>query len=246
MDSLTRFTLRLRHALAHPKSAFVRAREGQARFLEPPWELFEEHLAPGSVILEAGAADGADTARLAALNGGSVKVIALEPVPAAFHRLLMATASLSNVRAMQLALSSESGEVDMWESVGAGGSDSSSILDPAMHGQFFSDVSFTSRIRVESFTIDDLLTRIGCPRFDFMWLDLQGLELDILAASQTARSQVKAIYMEVSRHELYAGAPTYRQVFDRMRTWGFVAVHDRVGAISGNVLFVRHPSRTCV
>ncbi len=241
MDSLTRFTLRLRHALAHPKLAFVRAREGQARFLEPPWELIEEHLAPGSVILEAGAADGADTTRLAALNGGNVRVIALEPVPAAFHRLGEATASLSNVRAMQLALSSESGDVDMWESVGAGGSDSSSILDPALHGQFFSDVNFTSRIRVESFTIDDLLSRIGSPRFDFMWLDLQGLELDVLAASPTARNQVKVIYMEVSRHELYAGAPTYRQVFERMRSWGFVAAHDRVGAISGNVLFTRQP-----
>lgn len=223
----------------HPKLAFIRAREGQVKFLEPPWELFEEHLAPGSVILEAGAADGADTTRLAALNGGNVRVVALEPVPAAFHRLGEATASLSNVRAMQLALSSESGDVDMWESVGAGGSDSSSILDPAMHGQFFSDVSFTSRIRVESVSIDDLQSRIGIPGFDFMWLDLQGLELSVLAASPRARNQVEAIYMEVSRHQLYAGAPTYGQVFDRMRSWGFVAVHDRVGAISGNVLFMR-------
>lgn len=238
MDPLTRFTLRLQHALAHPKVAMARAREGQIKFLEPPWKLFEEQLAPGSVILEAGAADGADTTRLAALNGGSVTV-ALEPVPAAFHRLGEATACLSNVRAMQLALSSESGEVDMWESVGSGGSDSSSILDPAMHGQFFSDVSFTSRIRVDAFTIDDLQSRIGLPRFDFMWLDLQGLELDVLVASPRARSQIKAIYMEVSRHQLYAGAPTYRQVFDRMRSWGFAAIHDRVGAISGNVLFVR-------
>jgi FkbM family methyltransferase len=238
---MTRFTLRLRHALAHPKVAFVRAREGQIRFLEPPWELIEEYLAPGSVILEAGAADGADTARLAALNGGNVKVIALEPVPTAFHRLEETAASLSNVQTMQLALGSGSGEVDMWESVGAGGSDSSSLLDPALHGQFFSGVNFTSRIRVESVTIDDLLTRIGFPRFDFMWLDLQGLELEVLAASPTARNQVKVIYMEVSRHELYAGAPTYRHVFERMRSWGFVAVHDRVGAISGNVLFMRQP-----
>ena len=239
MSSLDRLTLRLRHALLHPKAALVRAREGQEKFLEPPWDMIEALLGPDSVILEAGAADGKDTVTLAGLKGGSIQVVALEPVPVAFERLRETTANVSNVRAMQVAVSSESGEVDMWESVGAGGSDSSSILDPAMHGQFFSDVSFDSKIRVEAFTIDDLLQRIGLPRFDFMWLDLQGLELNVLAASPKARDQVKAIYMEVSRHQLYAGAPTYRQVFDRMKGWGFTAVHDRVGAVSGNVLFAR-------
>jgi len=140
---------------------------------------------------------------------------------------------------MQFAVSSESGEVGMWESVGAGGIDSSSILNPATHGQFFSDVSFTSKIRVQCFTIDDLLSRIGLPGFDFMWLDLQGLEFNVLAASPRARSQIKAIYMEVSRQRPYAGGPTYRQVIDRMTRWGFSAIHERVGAVSGNISFSR-------
>lgn len=239
MDVLDRLAVRLRHALLHPKAAFVRACEGQEKFLEPPWGMIEELLGPDSVILEAGAADGKDTVTLASLKGGSIQVVALEPVPVAFERLRETTADASNVRVMQVAVSSESGEVEMWESAGAGGSDSSSILDPAKHGRFFSDVNFASKIRVEALTIDDLMERIGVHRFDFMWLDLQGLELTVLAASPKARSQVKAIYMEVSRHQLYASAPTYRRVRKQMRAWGFRVEHDRVGAISGNILFGR-------
>ncbi len=239
MASLDRLTVRLRHVLLHPKAAFVRAREGRARFLEPPWAKIEESLRPGSVILEAGAADGSDTIKLAGLRKGSVNVVALEPVPAAFHQLRTATESLVNVQVMQCALSSQSGDVRMWESGGAGGSDSSSILKPAKHSEFFSDVTFHSQIVVESVTIDDLLERKQIASPDFMWLDLQGIELDVLAASPKARSHAKSIYMEVSREELYEGAPTYREVFDQMKSWGFVVIHDRVGTVSGNVLFAR-------
>lgn len=232
-------TFRLLHALSHPKSALLRAREGRRKFLEPPWGLIERLLSPNSVLLEAGAADGTDTVKLAGLMNRSVRVVAVEPVPAAFQRLLLATAHMSNVQTVQCALGSESGEVDMWESKGAGGSDSSSILDPAKHEEFFRAVHFDSQIRVESSTIDDLLRRMDIAQVDFMWLDLQGIELDVLTASPKARTSVAAIYMEVSRAQLYAGAPTYREVFDRMKSWGFSAIHDRVGAISGNVLFLK-------
>lgn len=239
MTVLTSLILRVRHALLHPKSALVRAYEGQRKFQEPPWELISTLLRPNAIILEAGAADGADTVRLAALNNGNVQVIALEPVPIAFERLRLTTAPLDNVQVMPYALGKESARVGMWQSGGSGGSDSSSLLAPADHGEFFSDVTFDSRIWVQACTIDDLLRRLSIPMADFMWLDLQGSELDVLTASPESRSSVTAIYMEVSRYRLYSGAPTYRKVLDRMKSWGFCAIHERVGAISGNVLFQR-------
>lgn len=239
LNAISYSMLRLQHFILHPRTALTRLIEGRERFADAPWSVIESLLRPGSVVLEAGAADGTDTIKLASLHRGEIKVIALEPVPIAFEQLIAKTSHLSNVKAIQCALASYSGLGKMWESRGDGSTDSSSLLSPELHARYFSDVEFRNQIQVQCITLDSLLAKLCQSQLDLMWLDMQGVELEVLRASPIAREGANAIYMEVSRKRLYSGASTYRDVVQQMRQWGFKVAIDRVGAISGNMLFIR-------
>ncbi len=78
---------------------------------------------------------------------------------------------------------------------------------------------------------------------DFMWLDMQGYELQALAGAGGLLQGVSAIHMEVSNVQLYQGAPLYPEVQARMAAWGFVPVIEAFFRVAGNVLFVRLPKR---
>ena len=76
-------------------------------------------------------------------------------------------------------------------------------------------------------------------RIDFMWLDMEGMELSVLKAAGPVLSTVKAVCMEVSREERHVGTPLYGEVVDWMAYQGFRAAIDRVTLWFGNMLFVR-------
>jgi len=77
------------------------------------------------------------------------------------------------------------------------------------------------------------------PKVDFMWLDMQGYEIEALAAAPRLLSTVSAIHMEVCNVQLYDGAPLYPEVKRRMASWGFVPTIEAFFRVSGNVLFLR-------
>ena len=75
-------------------------------------------------------------------------------------------------------------------------------------------------------------------RIDFMWLDMEGMELSVLKAAGPVSATVKAVCMEVTREERHVGTPLYGEVVDWMRNQGFRAAIDRVTLSFGNILFV--------
>jgi len=79
----------------------------------------------------------------------------------------------------------------------------------------------------------------GVDRVDFMWLDMQGMELPVLRASPDLLAATAAVVMEVSREELYVDTPLYDEVVQWMTSQRFRVAIDRVGVTFGNMLFVR-------
>ena len=55
----------------------------------------------------------------------------------------------------------------------------------------------------------------------FLWIDLQGSEYPVLAASPTILKTVKAIFTEVNFVELYAGCITYKFFKQWLESQGF-------------------------
>lgn len=229
-----------RFGLAHPNLLIHRIRMGRRAFADAPWDTLMSEIAGDAVILEAGAADGADTLRLQRAFPGS-SIYALEPVPSAFAELKDRTRSLSNIVCVQAALADRDGPtfLNVATDTESGSADSSSLLMPLEHASIFPNVHFESRISVRGLTIDSLIKQSSLEWPDFLWLDLQGMELAVLRSSPEAMTRVRAIYMEVSRRPLYGGMPLYQEVVQAMTDWGFTIRVNQVGPISGNALFMR-------
>jgi FkbM family methyltransferase len=81
----------------------------------------------------------------------------------------------------------------------------------------------SSYINVNTRKLDDVLKkRFGEQKlFDFIKLDTQGSELDILDGGALTRDAAKHIQLEVSLIEYNKGAPLKDQVFKYMETHGF-------------------------
>jgi FkbM family methyltransferase len=196
------------------------------------------HLPPAPVVVEAGAHAGTDTAGMAR-SWSDATIYALEPVPDVYARLEARTRAFANVHTEQVALADRTGQMTMH--ISSGGSDgSSSLLPPVDHLVHHPEVQFASTILVPTVTLDDWADQHSLARVDFLWLDAQGAELSILKAGAGVLRNVRAIYMEVSLTETYAGVPLYPEVKVWMAEQGFFARLERLPWDDmGNVLFVR-------
>lgn len=226
-------------AMAHPVLTARRLWHGPQAFSAIPWDEISARLHPGDAIVEAGAADGLDTVALAQ-RFPECQVLACEPVEGAFQLLKSATQGVRHVTPLRVALGASDGvtEIHVARADVTGAADSSSLLAPSRHQVVFPHIEFVGKQSVEIRTLDSLCEEHEIqPRF--LWLDVQGSELTVLGASPKARTGCRTIFMEVSRVQLYEGAPTYRYVVRQMQAWGFEVVVNQVGAVAGNILFAR-------
>jgi FkbM family methyltransferase len=188
------------------------------------------------VILEAGAHSGKDTVEMAKVwKHGHIH--AFEPVPELYARLLNRTKNMNNVTCYQLALGTTTGKQEMFFSSGMSDG-SSSLLKPTESLKAYPGMCFGGEL-VEVTTIDKWAEENQISHIDFMWLDLQGMELKVLMQSKTVLDTVKAIYSEVSESEVYEGQTKYSMLREWLKMNGF---HLKIAAElngEGNVLFVR-------
>lgn len=211
-------------------------------FMDATIEEIESRILPPSVIVEAGGHDGSDTVRLAnTWPGASIHVF--EPLDVAYKKLLTTVKDLRNVFPWNLALADSVGEAEFHVSSIPGALDhlpaSSSLLPPKAHLDLVPGIHFDQTTTVETVTLDQWATTNGIGEIDFAWLDMQGTEISTLAASPRVTAQLKAVYMEVARKELYAGQLVYQDVVAWMKSAGFSVSIDRVPRTWGNILFVR-------
>ena len=198
------------------------------------------YLPPDPLILEAGACDGTDTAGFAQRWPGGV-IHAFEPVPELYVEAQLRTAHLPGVRLYPLALSGCPGPAVLHAVDPGPGSNrgTSSLLVSAQTSPDGPDVAHARDIEVQAMTIADWAQAEGVDRIDFMWLDMEGMELPALKAAGPVFATVKAVCMEVSREESRVGTPLYGEVVAWMRGQGFRVAIDRVTLWFGNILFVR-------
>ena len=213
---------------------------GRSRFDRAPWTKIGRNLERDWTIVEAGAYDGTDTRVLADLVPYG-HVFAFEPNPEAFTRLAAVAQAKSNVSATQAALGPKSGQgtLHVAHTGNHQMAPSSSLLEPSGHLSHFPHVSFSSSVDISLLNLDDFL-RLNPPGTDlFLWLDLQGMELDVLISSPEAMIKTRMIYTEVALQPLYRGASAWKELDTFLRDHSFTAIDERVGRVSGNALYIR-------
>lgn len=190
------------------------------------------------IIIEAGAYKGIDTEEMSRLwpNG---HIYTFEPVPELYHQVLQRVGYRKNVECYNVALGAESGTTSLYVSTGASDA-SSSIRKPGEVTQYHPDITFDELSEVPVTTLHEFVTDHEIQRVDFLWLDLQGAEFDVLRASPGVVQNASAIYTEVNHVESYEGTGLYPDLRGWLADHGFEVQREFLPwEDQGNVLFVK-------
>jgi FkbM family methyltransferase len=204
-----------------------------------PKHIIRKYLLENPVIIDCGAHVGADSIELSKILPKS-NIFSFEPVPTIFHSLKKATNKYPNIECFQIALSDNDGEAQFF--VSSGESDaSSSLMNPTGHKEVHPDVTFKEEIIVKTLSLDSWAKQMNLNKVDFLWLDMQGYELNMLKASKKILNSVSVIHTEVSLSNSYEGAVLYPEYRSWLESVGFKVAFEAIpqGTDMGNVLFVR-------
>lgn len=199
-----------------------------------PWALLKRILPHNPVIIEAGAQFGEDSQWMSQFWPQG-KIYAFEPSPESFFELQKIANKNHNIIAIQQALSHTKGEFPFYLAGGA-----SSLLRPqdSFNADYFhSDLN--NPIMVPAITLDEWAQNNNVNTIDFLWLDMEGNELNALEGALNSLKNVKLIYTEVNLQKFWNNCALYEDVKIWMEKHGFVEIwSDIVPHWHGNVLFL--------
>jgi FkbM family methyltransferase len=196
-----------------------------------------KNLKRDSTIIEAGAADGNDTVFFGR-NFPNSKIYSLEPMSSLYNITFKKIQNFNNINLFNLAFSHTNGR--MYLNLAENQNQpwgSSSLLKPKEHLKIHPGITFNSKESVETIKLDSFLSMNNIESVDLLWLDLQGVEPDVLMASNQLQ-KVKYIYSEVSVLENYENQILYEDFKKFMIDNGYkVHFEDIRWEDGGNVLF---------
>jgi FkbM family methyltransferase len=205
----------------------------------------KEYLPANPTIVEAGAFDGKETIKMAMLwPQGTLH--SFEPVPEIFEKLKKNTELFSNVHCHPVALSDSDGTATLYVSEKpqkpGQASQANSLLKPKERLKL-SPLTFPKTIEVPTIILDHWAEQNNVAQIDFLWLDMQGYELNVLKSSPKTLAQVSVVYTEVEFVEAYEGQYQYNDVKTWLEENGFKMVgkdfDDSPSWFFGNCLFIK-------
>ena len=123
--------------------------------------------------------------------------------------------------------------------ISSGSTSSSSIFAPKEHLIEHPGVQFKTTLRVPTITLELWAQQYGIQRVDFLWLDMQGAELAALKGLGKLIETARALHVEVSTRESYAGCALYPELSGWALARGFKMKNEFFQGSQGDVFFVR-------
>ena len=199
-------------------------------------------------ILEAGGHYGTHTKMMKNVWPQSTMYV-FEPLESSFAKLRKATHSLKDVYYYNYALSSYQGTTNFY--INPRNTGASSIAAPvpdrekqdSLHSPF-NEVP----IKVNCTTIANWAAHHEITNIDFMWLDMEGHELEALTHAENILDTVKVIYTEINFVEIRQGSCLYQDLKHFLEKKGFRELWQRTvftikdEKIQGDALFVKGDS----
>ena len=132
------------------------------------------------------------------IDEGIQDIILFEPLSDNFEVLAEKAQDLNaNIEGYQVALGSKTGKASMY--ISDNEKQSSSILKPKVHLTHHPHVKFPSKEDVDVELLDDY----DCKNYNFINMDVQGYELEVLKGGTKTLEHVDYVYCEVNRDEVY-------------------------------------------
>ncbi len=185
-------------------------------------------------ILEVGCNDGQNTQGFLSLFPEST-IYCFEPDPRAATRFKNRVGDHPNVTLVQMAVSDRIGTIDFYQSDGKrddewlakampeGWDLSGSIKPPHDHLKVHPLVTFDRKIEVPTTTLDAFCRDRGIGLIDFIWMDVQGAELDVFRGASETLARTRFLYTEYSNRELYKGQLGLRDMVKYLKHFSVLA-----------------------
>ena len=169
------------------------------------------------------------------IDNGIQNIIMFEPLSECFKVLSQKVMSLNaNIERHQVALGSVPGTATMYLSDNE--KQSSSILKPKVHLTHHPYVKFdgTEEVKV------DLLDNFDTKDYNFLNIDVQGYELEVLKGSAKTLKHVDYVYCEVNRDEVYEDNAYVEEIDEFLSFYGMERVETSwQGQIWGDALYIK-------
>lgn len=166
------------------------------------------------IILEIGANIG-QTSRWFLDVFPECQLYCFEPDPRAARQFSENVGEHANVHFFNIALSDRTGTAEFFQSSGSENqgetaapgdwNQSGSLKKPTGHLELHPWVGFERTLEVETETLDNWAEKHGIDAVDFIWMDVQGAEIDVFRGGARTLSRTRCLYTEYSNRELYAG-----------------------------------------
>ncbi len=169
------------------------------------------------------------------IDMGIQDIVLFEPLEENFNILAENVKDLNaNIVGHQIALGSKPGKTTMY--VSDNEKQSSSILKPKVHLTHHPHVKFPSTEDVEISCLDNFDT-FG---YNFINMDVQGYELEVLKGGKETLKKVDYVYCEVNRDEVYENNAYVEELDVFLKGYGMVRKETSwEGQIWGDALYVR-------
>ena len=171
------------------------------------------------------------------IDEGIQNIILFEPLSDCFDVIGYKCQDLNaNIEGHQVALGSERGIAKMY--VSDNEKQSSSILKPKVHLTHHPHVKFPETEDVEVHLLDDYLPNIK--DYNFINMDVQGYELEVLKGGTKVLEQVNYVYCEVNRDEVYENNAYVEEIDEFLSQYGMERMEtDWAGDIWGDALYIK-------
>jgi FkbM family methyltransferase len=176
------------------------------------------------------------------LKNNITNIICFEPSPEAFEKLKIN--SINKALIFNLALGNDDKIVKMYIEKNNEGM-SNSILKPILHLNQYPHITFDSEIyvkmkKLDCFIEENKFLKNSINNYNFLCLDVQGFELEVLKGCQQTLKHIDYILCEVNRDEVYENCAKVDEIdqylsqsnFNRIKTtWD--------GGIWGDALYIK-------
>jgi 2-O-methyltransferase len=177
---------------------------------------------PNPTILEIGCHDGSNTLWFLEIFD-SPRIFCFEPDPRAAVRFKQNIGNRPEISFFEYAISNKNGETTFYMSSGQeseimpeGWDCSGSIRKPKNHLIMHPWCKFERNIIVQTKTLDIWCREQGVDKIDFIWMDVQGAEIDVIRGGRNALKNTRYLYTEYSNKELYQGQLSLKQLLEEL------------------------------
>jgi FkbM family methyltransferase len=196
-------------------------------------------------VLQIGASYGQEIREF--LENGVRAAVCIEPLPEPFAHLASMCRQIPNYLALNTLCTDENGRHYTFH-VASNGGMSSSILPPQQHLAVYEAITFDRDVQLVSSTVDQIAAFLRSnghgavvDTLDTLYMDCQGAEYRILMGAGGMLRQIKYIYTEVMRGDLYAGQVPLLNYCMHLDAMGYTLndLYFHHPGQAGNALFIR-------